>query len=39
LGQLAALGGSFEAPVVDGVVELPPEMPLHNAIPPLHIPS
>jgi flagellum-specific ATP synthase len=39
LGQLAALGGSFEAPVVSGVVELPAEMPLHNAIPPLHIAS
>jgi flagellum-specific ATP synthase len=42
LGQLATLSGSFEAPVVDGVFELPPDqagMPLHNAIPPLHIPS
>jgi flagellum-specific ATP synthase len=39
LGQLATLGGTFEAPVVSGTVEMPAEMPLHNAIPPLHIPS
>jgi len=42
LGQLATLGGSFEAPVVDGVVEMTPAqaaMPLHDAIPALHIPS
>ena len=43
LAQLATLGGSFEPPVVDGdVARWRPEqggMPLHNAIPPLHIPS
>jgi flagellum-specific ATP synthase len=42
LAELATLGGSFEAPAVSGEVQLPPEeggMPLHNAIPPLHIPS
>ena len=42
LGQLATLGGTFEAPVVDGVVEMTPAqaaMPLHDAIPALHIPS
>src|SRR5215207_4324718 len=43
LAQLATLGGSFDAPVLDGqVVDAGPPtpgMPLHNAIPPLHIPS
>jgi flagellum-specific ATP synthase len=42
LAQLATLGGSSDGPVLDGVVESPaeqPGMPLHNAIPPLHIPS
>jgi flagellum-specific ATP synthase len=42
LAQLATLGGSFEAPALDGEVQMSPEeanMPLHNAIPPLHIPS
>jgi flagellum-specific ATP synthase len=42
LAQLATLGGSFEAPALDGEVQMAPEeanMPLHNAIPPLHIPS
>jgi flagellum-specific ATP synthase len=50
LSQLAQLSGTWEAPVVDGVVVDPASavaagngadggMPLHNAIPPLHIPS
>ena len=44
LAQLATLGGAFDAPVLDGEVvrAWPAEhggMPLHNAIPPLHIPS
>ena len=43
LAQLATLGGSFQPPVLDGeVVSVGPEQggtPLHNAIPPLHIPS
>ncbi len=43
LAQLATLGGSFQPPVLDGeVVSMGPEsggMPLHNAIPPLHIPA
>ena len=42
LAQLATLGGEFEAPVLNGEVQMTPEaanMPLHNAIPPLHIPS
>ena len=43
LAQLATLGGSFQPPVLDGeVISVGPEqggMPLHNAIPPLHIPS
>jgi flagellum-specific ATP synthase len=39
LAQLATLGGSFEAPVLDGQIVEPAETPLHNAIPPLHIPS
>ena len=43
LAQLATLGGAFEVPVLDGqIVEMPPEQggtPLHNAIPPLHIPA
>jgi flagellum-specific ATP synthase len=38
LGELALLSGSFEAPVVSGQV-VDGGMPLHNAIPPLHIPS
>ena len=43
LAQLAQLGGSLQPPVIEGeVVSTGPEqagMPLHNAIPPLHIPS
>src|SRR3954453_12481444 len=42
LAQLATLGGSFDAPVLDGEIQMTPEeanMPLHNAIPPLHIPT
>ena len=49
LAELAELGGTFSAPVLDGQLVaaggdpvMPPEhggMPLHNAIPPLHIPS
>jgi flagellum-specific ATP synthase len=49
LAELASLGGSFSPQVVDGQLVaaagdpiMPPEqrgMPLHNAIPPLHIPS
>jgi flagellum-specific ATP synthase len=43
LAQLATLGGGSEPPAIDGeVVQMTPEqagMPLHNAIPPLHIPS
>src|SRR4051812_3318722 len=45
--QLATLGGSAAGPVLDGQVVAPPPagagaqggMPLHTAIPPLHIPS
>ena len=50
LAQLAQLSGTWEAPVVDGYLVDPTAsmaagngadggMPLHNAIPPLHIPS
>ena len=42
LAQLATLGGDFSAPILDGEIQMTPEeasMPLHNAIPPLHIPS
>jgi flagellum-specific ATP synthase len=50
LHQLAQLSGTWEAPVLDGVLVDPGAsvaagngadggMPLHNAIPPLHIPS
>jgi flagellum-specific ATP synthase len=48
LTQLATLGGEYQAPVLDGQVVgaggagVPPEpggTPLHNAIPPLHIPT
>jgi flagellum-specific ATP synthase len=49
LAELASLGGNHHAPVVDGQLVaaggdpvMPPEqggMPLHNAIPPLHIPA
>ena len=49
LAELAELGGNFHAPVLDGQLVaaggdpvMPPEqggMPLHNAIPPLHIPA
>jgi flagellum-specific ATP synthase len=40
LAQLAQLGGAFEAPVVEGeFVSEQGGTPLHNAIPPLHIPS
>jgi flagellum-specific ATP synthase len=39
LAQLAQLGGSVEAPVVEGQVVEHGGTPLHNAIPPLHIPS
>jgi flagellum-specific ATP synthase len=50
LAQLATLGGGFDAPVVQGEIvhDAPASaapaaeqggMPLHNAIPPLHIPS
>ena len=43
LAHLATLGGSFQPPVLNGeVVSMGPEhggTPLHNAIPPLHIPS
>jgi flagellum-specific ATP synthase len=42
LAQLATLGGDFNVPVLDGELQMTPEeaaMPLHNAIPPLHIPS
>ena len=49
LAELAELGGNYSAPVLDGQLVaaggdpvMPPEhggMPLHNAIPPLHIPS
>ena len=48
LAQLAQLSGTWEAPVVDGPRRPAPMaagngadggMPLHNAIPPLHIPS
>src|SRR5689334_15610818 len=42
LGELAMLGGSFAGPVLNGELQMTPEeaaMPLHNAIPPLHIPS
>jgi flagellum-specific ATP synthase len=38
LGELAQLSGTFEAPVVSGRIA-DRGMPLHNAIPPLHIPS
>jgi flagellum-specific ATP synthase len=43
LAQLATLGGAFDAgPVLDGELQMTSEeaaMPLHNAIPPLHIPT
>ena len=40
LAELAMLGGSFTAaPVLDGQLVEHPGTPLHNAIPPLHIPS
>jgi flagellum-specific ATP synthase len=42
LGELAMLGGSFDGPILNGELQMTPEeanMPLHNAIPPLHIPS
>jgi flagellum-specific ATP synthase len=40
LAQLAQLSGAWDGPVVDGyVVDPDAGMPLHNAIPPLHIPS
>src|SRR4051812_15267906 len=38
LGELAHLSGAFEAPVVSGQL-VDGGMPLHNAIPALHIPS
>jgi flagellum-specific ATP synthase len=43
LAELALLGGGFAAsagvPVVEGELVEQPGTPLHNAIPPLHIPS